>query len=1073
MTLQQVRFLGSSVRSFTSSLGWRNQISECTINLVDDRSNGDNFNPQSTGAPVHFVYGDFRFSGLLQSYKIVNEQSGFPVYEVKLIDPRELLEGVQLILDNYNGDTSSIPNLYNVYAYWENQTFGSSLINDGGMPWEKVVNGFINLSNITPIQYKNYEFRIVLSAALLSPILPSYYRINSGFSASLMDIITQICDDAGYDFFFRLENVNGLNYIVLNTASRITQPILGNISTFIANNTSGQAISSEYGEEMRNEVSSKFLVGGNVEVIYLQTPVNGDNTTFIDDTITQFWGTHEDGTPIIGIPFSNNPPSSGEYGFYIPSRGVNVFGVGEVYPTDVMEMRSALGGQAGWETYLWSQNENYYSPHYQKPNRIGIISNLRQDVVNVLKSTYTDEAKFRALDLRTLAPLTGKLLNQQGAFIANTEENVKVLFDYVSNYANEHYGRKFMVRIPFVFATIETDTNLIRTSVETCEGGYVSPTEIRSAIDNGYLPPNIFNLTLDDGRVESYCRFSNAQNLNLSDIPPDSISIDIKELPIINNNKTNSTNLVTYAYIKCTVDPKIYYLDNDTLFSPRVVITLPGRVVPKITDGDDFAGVLRVIFTEHIKNNIGINNQATINSMINEVFNRFGGEQLLYGMSGKAVTPDLVGVALQSNINTYGPWYSLGAIGKIETQRETSLVPWNYGSYEALNLVANSMVSDSVTYQQSAELGSIEVPGIPTLSLGDQLLNGGPYITNLSVNIGENGVTTTYNMQTWTPRFGKLSKSNIDRITRISKSIQNQNRLVQKLATVPAIGNNFFIARENSFLRKTERRTPHTSSAYIAGDIFVDASGYRTNNVVICPAYDLPLTMNNDTYSSKSFTSLDGLFRPFDTSPNANGIPHFETATSSGISGRSVTELNPYKNGSDIKTFARGEFIPGENEVIDDLPFENDIRSIALRGPLIVAGWGYDTAGKPIPNENPDLPNNNFADNHLKRSELWKCGPIDLPWDNRRKVWTTGGGKFRIAKLIETLIGGYHASGQLITPNFNSFTGQLTGFTEDLNLIRIYDGFEYSYPSTPSGARIYIQKEETSNEWFVFAAGVI
>jgi hypothetical protein len=119
MTLQQVRFLGSSVRSFTSSLGWRNQISECTISLVDDRSNGDNFNPQSTGAPVHFVYGDFRFSGLLQSYKIVNEQSGFPVYEVKLIDPRELLEGVQLILDNYNGDTSSIPNLYNVYAYWD------------------------------------------------------------------------------------------------------------------------------------------------------------------------------------------------------------------------------------------------------------------------------------------------------------------------------------------------------------------------------------------------------------------------------------------------------------------------------------------------------------------------------------------------------------------------------------------------------------------------------------------------------------------------------------------------------------------------------------------------------------------------------------------------------------------------------------------------------------------------------------------------------------------------------------------------------------------------------------------
>jgi hypothetical protein len=136
------------------------------------------------------------------------------------------------------------------------------------------------------------------------------------------------------------------------------------------------------------------------------------------------------------------------------------------------------------------------------------------------------------------------------------------------------------------------------------------------------------------------------------------------------------------------------------------VVTLPGRIVPKLKDdgGNDYNGVLRTILTDHATS-IGIA-AANIKDDIDNIFNRFGGEQLMYGLAGAAQRPQLVGIALQSNIDTYGPWYSAGAIGKISTVKEPSLVPWNYNGYDVMDAVGNAMVDDSITYQQFGERGS-------------------------------------------------------------------------------------------------------------------------------------------------------------------------------------------------------------------------------------------------------------------------------------------------------------------------------------------------------------------------------
>ena len=77
-----------------------------------------------------------------------------------------------------------------------------------------------------------------------------------------------------------------------------------------------------------------------------------------------------------------------------------------------------------------------------------------------------------------------------------------------------------------------------------------------------------------------------------------------------------------------------------------------------------------------------------------------------------------------------------------------------------------------------------------------------------------------------------------------------------------------------------------------------------------------------------------------------------------------------------------------------------DFRFHAIRGPVVLQSWGYDTDGKPIPNES-DTDNeakkgnfkreslkDKFLTNWISKPSTWPVGPIDLRFDRNRGVWT-------------------------------------------------------------------------------------
>ena len=167
---------------------------------------------------------------------------------------------------------------------------------------------------------------------------------------------------------------------------------------------------------------------------------------------------------------------------------------------------------------------------------------------------------------------------------------------------------------------------------------------------------------------------------------------------------------------------------------------------------------------------------------------------------------------MKSNTTRYGPKAYKGPPGQIHFVADDGLVPWEYDGYTNLqNGGINAMdeqASSAVTYMQEGERGSVNFPGHPTKRLGSELRSSqsvmgllsmqsadfevssqtfqfnkinigtwegsfGPNITNIQINIGDNGFTSNYTLSTFSPTFGRFAKYNANRLKIMGKQRQS------------------------------------------------------------------------------------------------------------------------------------------------------------------------------------------------------------------------------------------------------------------------------------------------------------
>jgi hypothetical protein len=223
-------------------------------------------------------------------------------------------------------------------------------------------------------------------------------------------------------------------------------------------------------------------------------------------------------------------------------------------------------------------------------------------------------------------------------------------------------------------------------------------------------------------------------------------------------------------------------------------------------------------------------------------------------------------------------------------------------------------------------------------------------------------------------------------------------------------------------------------------------------------------TGNVPEFSGVAGMTLDGLFSPYSSATQHSTLPHFGEPTST--SGPTAKTLNPWNPNNSLPTGDNSAewMVSGHNITLGvvgssigatgdptDFAFEKDFferqrveasgnRGIALRSPLVVAGWGFNTAGKPVPAATGNA--NEFHPSGMIDPSLWKAGPVDLRWNDDRKVWSAGGGaevmKFTINDTNSNL-GQNGTACDHVTVTVNEIGCSTNSVTEGQTGVLVYD----------------------------------
>lgn len=223
------------------------------------------------------------------------------------------------------------------------------------------------------------------------------------------------------------------------------------------------------------------------------------------------------------------------------------------------------------------------------------------------------------------------------------------------------------------------------------------------------------------------------------------------------------------------------------------LITQPSVVSVK---GDNLGGVKKqrhavatypgYFSDEHLINTVS---HIKVNRRLD--FDNYGSSLTFYNSdslfsSPIALKPDVVVLPLENQQACYGPWYNgpvktkdennqtvykylkdLG--GKVDIQTDASLTPWNYGSYGLMNVAGQARVAMMNTLYLASEKGSISYPGLPmgNVDVGFLAAQGGPILDSISLDVGIDGIRSTYRFQTYSRSFALVQKQQQKQIDRL------------------------------------------------------------------------------------------------------------------------------------------------------------------------------------------------------------------------------------------------------------------------------------------------------------------
>lgn len=750
---------------------------------------------------------------------------------------------------------------------------------------------------------------------------------------------------------------------------------------------------------------------------------------------------------------------------------------------------------------------------------------------------------------------------------------IEIARNWLSNIYSEYYGRQYLIQVgdsslgicvkdrfgnPPQQETVKVDSDagiFYSSDSPSTAGGWLP--KFQNQIMGLSVGPELYPFTENDNRIGTFVKFNKTLGISKFNLVWD---VDLGKLGDDNFFAKTDQEL----YVKASIDPSLYKIGSKQYV--LVILDNPGELGLSPNSEEckhvlDSNGAIAIIalhgdqFIEPLRRAACDDADGDHTGLMLEFSNLN-----IFEMNKPRITPDSFCLPFKSNVFVYGPWFfQANPVGGTEVEINRELAPWNFSNlqnngYDTMSYYGNLIAGDGPRGLQKQESGSITVAALPSYGIGHIVGGNAATLTDLQINIGESGYTTTYNFQTYTPKFGKPGRHLSDLWTRNYKSMSYINRFfkLENLKIKQLMNKTSSEIQKQKGLRRDQRGA--------SGDLITTdpktkgAGGQNTPNLFIYGGYRLrPRVYNDgggsDNYDSSStglspckpcdpyippqstpgpastitpgnrnknkhvvmtedslhntwfkenhferfaLNSLDLLFCPISTNQEydthaelprlamyqsfSSAFMEFSEKNSTSLgdgtapNSKPRLEIPPFyfddilqydlpinqmylnsvtstamlnnwsgrKNGS-VDGFITNVIAYGEKaidfSIINSEEVENtkqeqtNFRYNALRGPLTLQAWGYDTSGKPVPNAIDSAIQaeqgrfrrhglqDKFLKNWLSNPKTWPAGPIDLRWDRERGVWVSPpSNKIVVAKLLSALQPYGVAEAELIDP---------------------------------------------------------
>jgi hypothetical protein len=970
---EPITLFGGYVESASVNVGYGADSSTCQLTLVYDGdgpnrtiSPEDNF--PELGSVVGFKVGGLEFAGVLQRYTNKRSTDGYR-WDIVLESPAKLLDGIQIILDGFQGTaftganpynpgadtdfTNQINNIWNPFAVRENYDyggiFGGSDVNSNGFPGidaltliEEISRGEHDFGGKAVFGESEFEVDLTeLKDAIMRMANYNLFRIK-GPVQSLNAIIQECCDLICYDYIVTIKPKTGSieNGLITNPVIKVkmidkTSPPDPNAIQSIVTMYERQdkLVSADVGKELSDAVTQRMVIGG---------PATRYYTT---STATQVWGKTKDLVP--------------QYVDYI------VLDDGSQYTCEEMEVRCAMGSFETWILYhLIKQYKGQLNP---------IIAQVAPTLFSVIRiDSYTIGRIINGnCQMNELIDTTSKVWDERSKLFngQTIRERLGLIHSAVENAGREYYGKKWFVPLPVEAGGIANNIKFITDDQE-----YITSWDIADSAyseDIGFSDVSFYD---SDGKLKAVAVW------DYKPATGDYTSI-------------SSCYCLGAGGIATCIN-----VDKDLYWAPSIisgVVPCACIDIPDVCEHDQYTTMENGLYwLLNIELGIGLNRLQRLAGFGSD------GVFLNFPIAPARMTPLLFGIPQQSSRYSWGPWWAWNSLkGKAEVVIETSLSPETYGGYVNTNEVGHALCAVMNAEVTGVESGYVELADLPIGNIGDRFAASGPYVTNIDVAIGTDGVKTNYKFNTWTPQWGKLAKYNADRLAKINRStikfLQEQRNLfqkpafrqprfdlpIQKVRVMPQLG--FMAGLFGIFTRGTNRNLtvqgqhPNTAMGPMSQN-YGNSYGCTNEQLMTPVAVKRTLTDTNDDKPS--------VIKP---TQNSTSSARFD----SGHAGPTSKDLNPYFTHAetDFQLAVHGEDKQSSLDIQENRGNIEEVRVMGFKGPMLYSAWGYDLDGTTVPakgDTGEDM--YEFDEDTGTDRSLWKTGPVDFKWDDERKVWSGG-----------------------------------------------------------------------------------